>query len=573
MASKSPASSDSATRPGLGNFRGLIAILIGITLGALLGVLYGKAMWMAADGPDALLVELNEIKQQKSPAAKSEQQAREAEAQAKSLAAQADEIDQAANNAADEASKTAFSSHAERLRAEATRLRSEANYLNALANQQLAKLNDAERTKLTKQLNTIDERIQRVAQDAAQAKANHAAHRDWLPRLAWDLCKFLGDLFLQVLKLLVIPLVVTSMICGITSLGDIRKVGRMGRRTILYYLTTSGLAVCLGIILVLVIQPGVATDDTFAYEAKEVATKKDTSALDTLLNVVRGQPEDKSTGMFPENIFKAAAEFNVLALIVFALVFGAALTTLGQKGQGIIDFFNGANEAVMKMVHFVMLCAPVGIFGLVAANIAKNGGGAEFGQQLARLAWYVGTVLLGLVIHTVLLSALLALIARRNPVTYAYGLLRALLTAVSTASSSATLPVTMECCEENNGVSNRSASFVLPLGATVNMDGTALYEAVAVIFIAQSSGIPLSFGALVVIFITATLAAIGAAGIPEAGLVTMVIVLTAVGLPTAGIGTILAIDWFLDRLRTTVNVYGDAIGAGIIDSLAEPSPG
>jgi Na+/H+-dicarboxylate symporter len=165
------------------------------------------------------------------------------------------------------------------------------------------------------------------------------------------------------------------------------------------------------------------------------------------------------------------------------------------------------------------------------------------------------------------LGCLLWVFARRNPFTYTFNLLRALLTALSTSSSSATLPVTMECVEGNNKVSNRSASFVLPLGATVNMDGTALYEAVAVIFIAQSTGIELTTGQLVVVFLTATLAAIGAAGIPEAGLVTMVIVLTAVGLPISGIGTILAIDWFLDRMRTTVNVYGDAVGAGVIDHM------
>ena len=183
----------------------------------------------------------------------------------------------------------------------------------------------------------------------------------------------------------------------------------------------------------------------------------------------------------------------------------------------------------------------------------------------------MATVLGGLAIHVIVLGSLLPILARRNPFVYTYNMLRALLTAMSTASSSATLPITMECVEQNNKVSNRSASFVLPLGATVNMDGTALYEAVAVIFIAQSIGMKLAAGKLLVIFITATLAAVGAAGIPEAGLVTMVIVLTAAGVPTTGIGTILAIDWFLDRMRTTVNVYGDSVGAGVIDRFVQRS--
>ena len=226
---------------------------------------------------------------------------------------------------------------------------------------------------------------------------------------------------------------------------------------------------------------------------------------------------------------------------------------------------SAANEAIMKMVHLVMLIAPVGIFGLLAANIAKRGGGSEFQVELARLAWYAATVLTGLVIQTALLMLIYWLLTRKNPFTFTANMLKALVTAASTSSSSATLPVTMECVEVNNKISNRVAGFVVPLGATVNMNGTALYEAVAAVFIAQTLGIELSFPQLLVVMLTATLAAIGAAGIPEAGLVTMTIVLTAVGLPVEGIGTILAIDWFLDRARTTVNIYGDAIGAGILD--------
>jgi Na+/H+-dicarboxylate symporter len=403
-----------------------------------------------------------------------------------------------------------------------------------------------------------------------EAKVDHVQNNPGEYRVAaicWELVDFAGDLFLQVLTLLVIPLVITSMICGITSLGDIRKVGRLGGYTIGYYTITTGIAVVIGMAIVLLIRPGESPDDTFAYVSENVEAKEDTTILETLLNVVRGDEDDAGSGMFPKNLFEAATQTNVLALIVFSMVFAGALTTIGAKGRSAIEFFEGANEAVMKMVHLVMLFAPIGIFGLVASNIAKNGGAEAFSTELMRISWYVASVILGLGLHSLALLSILALITRRNPLRYVLGVMRALLTAMSTASSSATLPLTMECVEENNGVSKRSASFVLPLGATINMDGTALYEAVAVIFIAQSFDVELNAAQLVVIFLTSTLAAIGAAGIPEAGLVTMVIVVQAANLPMEGIGTILAVDWFLDRLRTTVNVLGDSIGAGVIDRL------
>ncbi len=508
---KEPTSDDQRPKSGFG---GLIAILFGIVIGVLVGVFYGQSMWKAAGGPARTLQRLNDVKKQKEQ--------------------RITDLQQQAATAADHQ--------------KAAELRKQADRLQG-------------------QIPKIEAEIARIAVFDQQARADKQAGRDVLARTSWQLIRFCGDLFLQVLKLLVIPLVVTSMMCGVTSLGDVRKLGRIGGWTIGYYMVTTTIAVLIGIMLVQVLRPGKATDDTFSYKDPKVQQREEVTTVDTLLGVVLGGENDPGGGMFPVNIFQAASNTNVLALIVFALVFGGALTTLGGKGQVVIDFFVGANEAVMKMVHLVMLFAPVGIFGLVAFNIAKNGGGSEFGEQLGRLAWYVATVITGLALHTMVLGGILALFTRRNPFTYTYNLLRALLTAMSTASSSATLPVTMECVEVNNGVSNRSASFVLPLGATVNMDGTALYEAVAAIFIAQSMDIDLNTGQMVVIFLTATLAAIGAAGIPEAGLVTMVMVLTAVGLPVEGIGTILAIDWFLDRLRTTVNVYGDCIGAGVIDRM------
>jgi solute carrier family 1 (high affinity glutamate transporter) protein 1 len=218
-----------------------------------------------------------------------------------------------------------------------------------------------------------------------------------------------------------------------------------------------------------------------------------------------------------------------------------------------------------------MILAPFGVFGLIAAKLGEAGGGDAVWGELLKIGKYFMTVLIGLGIHAmVVLPILLLILARRSPIRYALGMLPAIGTAWSTASSSATLPVTLECTEERNKVSRRSALFVLPIGATINMDGTALYEAVAAIFIAQASGIDLSAGQQVLIFITATLAAIGAAGIPQAGLVTMVIVLNAVGLPLEGIGLILAIDWFLDRFRTAVNVWGDSVGAAVVDRFYPP---
>ncbi len=379
-----------------------------------------------------------------------------------------------------------------------------------------------------------------------------------------EIVRFCGDIFLRLLFVIVIPLVVTTMICGITSLGDVRQMGKVGGWTLFYYLSTGAAAVTLGICLVQLIQPGVDTDDTFAYVSEDILDRQDTTVMGTLLEVVRGREGDKGSGMVPANLFLAATQTNVLSLILFSLLFGGALTTLGEKGKPVVDFFRAANEAVMKIVKLIILLTPLGVFGLIATQIADAGGGDAFCVELARLGWFVATVTIGLAVHLMVLGAVLAVFARRNPFTYFCAMARALLTALSTDSSSATLPVTIECVEEA-GVSKRAAGFVLPLGATINMDGTALYEATAAIFIAQSLGIPLSGAALVIVFLTATLAAVGAPGIPSAGLVTLLIVLAAVGLPAAGIGTILAIDWFLDRERTSVNVFGDAVGAAVID--------
>ena len=363
---------------------------------------------------------------------------------------------------------------------------------------------------------------------------------------------FLGEIFLNFLTMLAVPLAVTSMIVGVTNLGDLRKLGRMGWQTIAYYMATTGISVAIGIVLVNMIKPGVGLT--------AVAQGGVGRGEFSLAQVV--------VGFVPKNIFKAMAETKILPLIIFSLLFGGALSATGERGRIVVEFFRGANEALMKLVGFVMYFAPLGVFGLVAARLGKAGGWEEFGPELGKVLNYSLTVLVGLTLHGVLvLPFILWAVGRRNVRTYASNLSPALVTAFSTASSSATLPVTIECVVRRNEVSEEVAGFVLPLGATINMDGTALYEAVAAIFISQVYNIPLSPVQQMVVFITATLASIGAAGIPQAGLVTMVMVLKAVDLPLEGIAMLLSVDWFLDRFRTTVNVWGDSVGSAVLERL------
>lgn len=497
----------------------------------------------------------------------------------------------------------------------------------------------------------------------------------WFPEVAVH-TEILGEIFLNLLKMIVVPLVMLSMIVGITGLGDVRHLGTIGGRTVFFYMTTTALAVLVGIILVNIINPGkgvqhgeehpeftyviegedfrtvTLTEGVWAKQkydanyvlvlqdqkmrgviesvseksvrvkiwelvrsgesyyvpsedgtvlpfrnvkgelkaslprpessgkgvkielaiAKKVKGKEGKGMGDTLEEVILGDPAKNKEGLIPRNLFNAMVNMDILPLIFFSLLLGAALSVMGARAQGVIDGFSVLNDAVMKIVHGIMYVAPIGIFGLIAARIGLAGGFQGFWPELVAVGKYFLTVVLGLFIHgCIVLPAILWIFGRRSPLQYARGMGTALLNAFSTASSSATLPLTMEGVEKENGISNRTASFVLPLGATINMDGTALYEAVAAIFIAQVYGYDLGLSAQVIIALTATLAAIGAAGIPEAGLVTMVIVLKAVDLPIEGIGLILSIDWLLDRFRTTVNVWGDAVGAGVIETLEAQS--
>ena len=365
--------------------------------------------------------------------------------------------------------------------------------------------------------------------------------------IAW-----IGDLFLDALKMMIIPLIVGAVISGVTSLGDIRKLGKVGGITLLYYASTTACAVLIGLIMVNVIQPG----DGINYQTETISESISNRDNINLTELVRS--------LISPNIISAASNTQLLPIIVFCLLFGAALTTLGKNKTTIINFFDALNEAMMKLVIWIMVFAPLGVFCLVAGQFGKVGGGSVIKNELIAVGSYFFTVILGLTCHFLLLFIILIIFSKQGR-EYLFKLLRALLTAFGTASSSATLPLTMKCALEA-GVDKRSVKFVLPIGATINMDGTALYESVAVMFIAQTYGISMGMEQQVIIFITATLAAIGAAGIPQAGLVTMLIVLNAVNLPAEGIGLILAVDWLLDRFRTTVNVWGDSVGAAIVET-------
>jgi Na+/H+-dicarboxylate symporter len=312
---------------------------------------------------------------------------------------------------------------------------------------------------------------------------------------------------------------------------------------------TTFAAVLVGLIAVNLLQPGAGAPAMAGDVPDVVRTHVTIGSI--LLNMV------------PANPVKAMAEMQILPLIVFSLLFGAVLTTMGEKGKPLMDLFESLNEAMMRLTDWVIQLAPVGVFALLAAVVVETGPGI-----FANLGKYMATVLLGLTVHALItLPLLLKLVGGANPIRFFGRVAPALTTAFSTASSSATLPLTIDCVETKAKVPSRVASFVLPLGATINMDGTALYESVAAVFIAQVYGIDLSLGQQVLIFLTATLAAIGAAGIPSAGLVTMAIVLNAVGLPLEGIGMILAVDRILDMCRTSVNVWGDTVGCVVVARL------
>jgi len=385
----------------------------------------------------------------------------------------------------------------------------------------------------------------------------------------------LGGLFLRLLQMLVVPLIVSSLITGVTGMGNLKRLGRLGGRTLLYYMVTSLLAILTGIALVNLIQPGVGADLNLlqsgaAESLPKVAAK--TSVLEILW--------DQVVNMIPKNPLRAASEGDMLPIIFFSLLLGVFISVLEhasptspadphKRNPGVVlrEFFSSLFDVMMRMTLWVVALAPFGVFGFMLFAAAGHGF-----KAFEALGLYALTVALALAIHAlVTLPLLLRFLARRSPVEFAKAMSPALLTAFSTASSNGTLPLTMQCIEQRAHVPQRVSSFVLPLGATINMDGTALYEAVAVLFIAQVYGMDLGLGQQAIVAITALVASVGAAGIPHAGTVMMVVALSAVGLPTTAVGLILEVDRILDMCRTTVNVWSDATAAAVVAKYA-PEP-
>ncbi|MBT8450768.1 MAG: dicarboxylate/amino acid:cation symporter [Deltaproteobacteria bacterium] len=373
--------------------------------------------------------------------------------------------------------------------------------------------------------------------------------------------KEIGDLFLRLLQMLVVPLIVSSLITGVTGMGDLRTLGAIGGRAIGFYLTTSFVAIVTGIAVVNIIRPGEGAELAMLEEGA-AAKPLLTDTPDSIAVVLWEQLES----LIPKNPLAAATEGDMLPVIFFSLLIGVFIGIAehreGSKDASIVRrFFSGLFDVMMQMTLFVVKFAPIGVFGFTLYAAAGKGPAA-----FRVLGWYVLTVFVALLIHAmVTLPFILRVRTGRSPLGYARQLLTALVTAFSTASSNGTLPLTMENVEKA-GVRPQVASFVLPLGATINMDGTALYEAVAVLFIAQVYGIDLTMAQQGLIALTALLASIGAAGIPHAGMVMMVVVLNAVGLPTSAVALILAVDRILDMLRTTVNVWSDSIAAAVVDA-------
>uniref|UniRef100_A0A3P9P9X8 Amino acid transporter n=1 Tax=Poecilia reticulata TaxID=8081 RepID=A0A3P9P9X8_POERE len=410
---------------------------------------------------------------------------------------------------------------------------------------------------------------------------------------------FPGELLLRMLKMMVLPLVVSSIIAGISNV-DRKDFGKIGLRIIIYYLVTTVVATFTGIFLAVFIKPGKSS--RHASESSPAKTE-DVHSLDAFLDLIRN--------MFPSNLVEACFRkyltvnpssnssgnpigatnistnsesccyesvivmilssgtsdgINVVGLLVFSIAFGLILSSMGSEGKPLRDLFNCMNKAIMRLVSIVIWYSPVGIIFLLAGQVVKMTDAAEIGRDVGM---YTLTVVTGLIIHgCVTLPLIYVIVTRKNPLRFYGGILQALSTAFGTSSSSATLPVTLRCMEENLKMDKQVTRFMLPVGATMNMDGSALYEAVAALFIAQVNDMDFNFGQIIVLSLVVTAASTGAPGIPQAGMVTMLIVLSSTGLPTEDISLLLMVDWILDRLRTATNVLGDCIGVGVVQHLS-----
>ena len=380
-----------------------------------------------------------------------------------------------------------------------------------------------------------------------------------------------GTIFIRLLKFIAIPLVLTSLITGIASLSDLKKLSRIGGKTISIYIVTTAISVSIGLITVNLLQPGKQVPYEMQSKLQETYESDASSRADTAQEVKERGPLQLFIDMVPSNFFEAASNNrNMLQIVFISMLIGIGLVQIPKKkSKPVLDIFEGLNDVIIKLVDIIMLIAPLGVFSLIAQTINKVAGDDpdQVAELLGALGFYMIAVVVGLIIHLLVTYITILKVYVKMPLkTFFTGIGPAQLLAFSTSSSGATLPVTMERCEDELGVSEEVSSFVLPLGATINMDGTALYQAVAAVFISQAIGLDLSLLDQLTIVLTTVLASIGTAAVPGAGIIMLVIILEAIGVPSTGIALILGVDRILDMLRTVINVTGDATIAVTIAS-------
>ena len=372
-----------------------------------------------------------------------------------------------------------------------------------------------------------------------------------------------GKIFINLLKLIAVPLVLSSLITGVASLSDLKKLSRIGGKTITIYIVTTAISVTIGLVSVNLLKPGDTVPEDMKVKLQETYKSAASGKLEAADQIKERRPLQPIVDMVPSNFFSSASNNrNMLQVVFVALIIGIALIQIPKnKARPVLDFMEGINDLVIKLVDNIMLMAPIGVFALIADTITSIAGDnlSNVLELLSALGFYMLVVIIGLTIQMVFTyTAVLKIFSNMSLKKFYQGIAPAQLLAFSTSSSAATLPVTMERCEDELGVSEEVSSFVLPLGATINMDGTALYQAVAAVFIAQTLGMDLTLGAQLTIVLTAVLASIGTAAVPGAGIIMLIIILEAIGVPSAGIALILGVDRILDMMRTVTNVTGDA---------------
>ncbi|HIB79974.1 MAG TPA: dicarboxylate/amino acid:cation symporter [Candidatus Marinimicrobia bacterium] len=372
-----------------------------------------------------------------------------------------------------------------------------------------------------------------------------------------------GKIFINLLKLIAVPLVLSSLITGVASLSDLKKLSRIGGKTITIYIVTTAISVTIGLVSVNLLKPGDTVPEDMKVKLQETYKSAASGKLEAADQIKERRPLQPIVDMVPSNFFSSASNNrNMLQVVFVAIIIGIALIQIPKnKARPVLDFMEGINDLVIKLVDNIMLMAPIGVFALIADTITSIAGDNlnNVLELLSALGFYMLVVIIGLTIQMVFTyTAVLKIFSNMSLKKFYQGIAPAQLLAFSTSSSAATLPVTMERCEDELGVSEEVSSFVLPLGATINMDGTALYQAVAAVFIAQTLGMDLTLGAQLTIVLTAVLASIGTAAVPGAGIIMLIIILEAIGVPSAGIALILGVDRILDMMRTVTNVTGDA---------------